>query len=267
MKRVLWLVAMWPLLAHPQPIYTADKELALGKQLAAELERKIAVVNDPAITGYMDRIARKLAETAILRTTLTTKVISGSNAYATTLPGGFLELDSTLILDAATEAELAGVIAHQIGHLEQWPASNYDAIRMSSLTFMGDGGLCVRCGLRSHCVGTALPMASLAASRDSETRADELALGYMQSAGYEPGALVDFYGRMPKPQPGAVSRVFDLGLTMPESTRAEAESMRNARIFVVTSSEFEEMQRKVAALLPNAAPRTSVPSLRRSGGQ
>ena len=111
-----------------------------------------------------------------------------------------------------------------------------------------------------------MPMASLATSRDSEAKADELALGYMQSTGYDPGALVDFYGRIPKPQRGAVSRVFDPGLTVPESARAEAESMRNARTFVVTSSEFEEIQRRVAALLPHAVPRT-VPSLRRSGGQ
>jgi predicted Zn-dependent protease len=107
MKRVLWLVAVSTLLAHAQPVYTADKELALGKQLAAEVERRVAVVNDPAISGYVDRIARKLAATAVLRTLLTIKVVSGSNAYVTTLPGGFLDVDSKLISDAASEAELA----------------------------------------------------------------------------------------------------------------------------------------------------------------
>jgi predicted Zn-dependent protease len=257
-------MALSPPLAYAQPAYTADKELALGKRLAADLERNVVVVNDPAITGYVDRIARKLAETAILRTPLTTKVISGSDAYATTFPGGFLYLDSTLILDAVSEAELAGVIAHQIGHLALSPASIYQTAGTVSLAFMANGR-CARCGLHSACVGIAMPMAFLAASRDREAEADELALGYMQSAGYDPGALVDFYGRMAKPQPGAVSRVFDQGQTVNESTRAEADSMRNAGVFVVTSSGFEEVQRRVAPPVPNIVSRTSVPSLRRNG--
>lgn len=258
-------MALSALLIHAQPVYTADKELALGKQLAVELERKVPIVNDPAVTAYVNRVAGKLAATAILRTPLTTKVISGSNAYATVLPGGFLDLDSTLILDAVSEAELAGVIAHQIGHLALTPASNYATTGTIPLASIGAGGLCVRCGLHSVCMGVAIPMAFLATNRDREAKADELALGYMQNAGYDPGALVDFYGRMPKPERGAVSQVFDLGLTMPESTRAAAESMRNARSFIVTSSEFEEIQRRMAALLPNAVPRTGVPSLSRSG--
>jgi predicted Zn-dependent protease len=263
MKPVLCLMVLSPLLAHAQPGYSADKELALGKQLASELERNVAVVNDPAITGYVDRMARNLAETAILRTPLTTKVVSGSNAYATTLPGGFLYVDSTLILDAASEAEVASVIAHQIGHLELSPAPIYQTAGTIPLTFMG--GQCVRCGLHSACMGMAIPMGFLATSRDREAKADQLALGNLQNAGYDPGALVDFYGRMTKPQPGAVSRVFAQGQTVSESTRAEVESMRNARVFVVTRSEFEEIQRRVAPPLANAVRRTSVPSLRTNG--
>jgi len=263
MTRVLCLIALSPLLANAQPVYSADKELVLGKHLAAEFERNVAVVNDAAITAYVDRMARSLAKTATLRTPLTTKVVSGSNAYATTFPGGFLYVDSTLILDAASEAELAGVLAHQIGHLALWPASTYQTAGTIPLTFMG--GQCVRCGLHSACMGMAIPMAFLATSRDREAKADELALGYMQNAGYDPGALVDFYARMTKPQPGAVSRVFAQGQTVSESTRTEVDSMRNAHVFVVTSSEFEEIQRKVAAPLANAVRRTSVPSLRRTG--
>jgi Zn-dependent protease with chaperone function len=275
MKRVLWLMALSRLLAYAQPVYTADKELAVGKQLAAELERNVAVINDPAITAYVNRVAGKLAETAKLLTPLTIKVISGSNAYATIQPGGFLDVDSTLILDAVSEAELAGVIAHQIGHLAVWQASNYEqqigylALWQAytngtiPLTFMG-GGLCVRCGLHSFC-GVGIPIGSLATSRDREAKADELALGYMQSAGYDPDGLVDFYDRMPKPQRGTLSQVFDPGLTMPESTREAAASMRNAHIFIVTSSEFEGIQQRVAALLPKAVPRTRVPSLSRDG--
>jgi len=237
MKRVLWLLAVSALLTHAQSVSTADKELA----------RDAAVITDPAITAYVNRLAGKLAQIATLRPPLTVKVISGFNAYTTVLPGGFLDVDSTLILDAMSEAEVAGVIAHQIAHLALLPS-------------IEAGELCVRCGLHSMCTAPAIPMAFLATSRDREGKADALALGYMQNAGYDPRALPDFYGRIAKAQRGAVARVFDAGLTMPESTLAKAESMRNARYLIVTSSEFEDIQRRVAALR-NSAPQTRVPSL------
>ena len=116
-----------------------------------------------------------------------------------------------------------------------------------------------------------MPVGYLASSRETEAKADELALAYMESAGYDPGALPDFYERIPKRKPGSASRVFDPGMTMPEATRTQAESMRNARIFVVNTSEFEETRRKVAALAPaqaaaraNPPSRTNPPSLKKA---
>jgi Zn-dependent protease with chaperone function len=108
----------------------------------------------------VNRLAGKLAQTAALRAPLTIKVISGSNAYTTVLPGGVLDVDSTLILDAMSEAEVAGVIAHQIAHLALLPS-------------IETGELCVRCGLHSMCTAPAIPMAFLATSRDREGKADE----------------------------------------------------------------------------------------------
>jgi predicted Zn-dependent protease len=249
------MAALVPLLASAQADYSPEKELALGKQLAAEVERNAIVIGDPAITGYVDRIARKVAGTARLRTALTIKVISGPDAYATTLPGGFVDVNTKLISEAANEAELAGVIAHQIGHLALWPGKSPapapDAIGTIPLVFMG-GGLCVRGPARSP-VGLAMPMGYLASSRETEAKADELALAYLESAGYDPGALPDFHDRIAKRKPGSMPRVFDRGLAISEATRTQAESMRNARIFVVNTSEFEEVRRKVAALAPAQA--------------
>ena len=235
MRRVPFLVASLALVAFTQPAYSPDRELALGKQLAAEIERNAAVINDPAITGYVDRTTRKLAATAQLRTPLTVKVISGPNLYTITLPGGFLDISTRLIVEAANEAELAGVIAHQLGHLVLGPASPPQPAAPGAipLLFMG-GGLCVRVPAHAAGVGLAIPTWYLAASRETEAQADELGLDYMQNAGYDPGALADFYGRIPK--------------IMPESTRIKADSMRNGRSFVVTTSEFAEIQRKVADL-------------------
>jgi predicted Zn-dependent protease len=267
MQRLLGLVALGPLLAGAQTVYTPENELALGKQLAAEVEQHAQVIADPAITGYVDRIARKVAAGASLRAALTVKVISGTDNYAIILPGGFLDIGTGAIREARNEAELAGVIAHQIGHLMLWPASNPPqpgAVITIPLLFMGPGGLCVRGPAGASGAGLAMPVGYMAASRTTEAKADELGLGYLDTAGYDPGALADFYGRIPKAKAGTASRVFDPGLTMPEATRAQAEEMRNARVFVVNTSEFEDVQRKAAGLAPaQAAVRGDAPSLKK----
>jgi predicted Zn-dependent protease len=134
------------------------------------------------------------------------------------------------------------------------------------LPFMGgSGGLCVRVTPEA---GLAMPMGYLASSGEGEAKADELGFGYMESASYDPGALADFYERIPRPKEGTVSRVFDPGRIMPEKTRAQAEVMRNARTFVVTTSEFEKIRRRLAAF-PSAGAKTrdSQPSLKKQAGK
>lgn len=268
MRRLIWLIVFCSPLANAQPHYTPDKEMALGQQLASEFERHATIISDPVTVAYIDRIVGKLTTSVELRASLTIKLISGPDAYAITLPGGFIDVNTTLILKAANEAELAGVIAHQIGHLALWPVtpSETPMIGTIPLLFVGGlGGLCIRGTAEA---GLAMPMGYLAGSREGEAKADELGLGYLESAGYDPGALADFYERMPRPKVGSVSRVFDPGRIMPEKTRTQAEIMRNARTFVVTTSEFEEIRQRVAAL-PSAGAKTgdSQPSLKNQAGK
>ena len=252
-------MALVPLLANAQTPGPAERELALGKQLAAELERNTTVIGDAAITGYVDRIARTLAAGVQLPTPLIVKVISAPNSYVIALPGGFLEISTRLIVDAENEAELAGAIAHQIGHLVEGPATPPPATLNSvPLLFMGWGGLCVRVPPPAPGAGVAMPMGYLAASRENEAKADALGLGYMQAAGYDPGALADFYERIKWPRSAGST-------TVSPSTRTAADSMRNARPFLVSSSEFAAIQRKLtpSPLPAHAQPPATVPSLER----
>ena len=237
--------------------------------MASEVERGATVIGDPEIIDYVNRIVRKLTPTVTLRNPLTIKLLSGPNAYAIALPGGFIDVNTRLIMDAVNEAELAGVIAHQIGHLVLWPLTptppETPMTGAIPLLFMGGGGLCVR---GTPGAGLAMPMGYLARSSEGEVKAGDLGLGYMESAGYDPGALADFYERIPKPKAGTVSRVLDLGLTIPETTRTRAEAIRNARMFVVTTSQFQEIQRRTAGLpSPAGAIRDGQPSLLRKDGQ
>jgi predicted Zn-dependent protease len=230
--------------------------LAIG-QSTAEIERNATIVTDPTITGYISRIAHDLAKTAKLSTPLTIKLISGPDACATTLPGGFLYVNTKLISAAATESELAAVIAHQIGHLAQ-------PLPMPLTSIGGPAGLCVR-----NTPGSiVLPMSDLTTIRGLEEKADELALTFLAAARYDPSALPDFFARIANRKPGSIGRVFDLGLTVSPSIRARAEMQQNAGPVVVTTSDFQEMKQKVAALDPaRPTAQTIGPSLKRIDGK
>ena len=97
--------------------YSLEKEIALGKQLAQEVERQSRVINDPVIAEYVNRVGQNLVRNSDAKVPFTIKVIDGDEVNAFALPGGFFFVNSGLILKADTEAELAGVMAHEIAHV------------------------------------------------------------------------------------------------------------------------------------------------------
>src|SRR5271157_5809902 len=90
--------------------YSLEKEIALGKQLAQEVERQARIVDDPIIAEYVNRIGQNLVRNSDAKVPFTIKVIDSDEVNAFALPGGFFFVNSGLILKADTEAELAGVM-------------------------------------------------------------------------------------------------------------------------------------------------------------
>src|ERR1700757_2449971 len=97
--------------------YSIDKEIALGKQMAAEVERTVKIVTDPVISEYVNRVGQNLVRNSDAKVPFTIKVVDSEDVNAFALPGGFFFVNSGLILKADTEAELAGVMAHEIAHV------------------------------------------------------------------------------------------------------------------------------------------------------
>src|SRR5579859_1133170 len=97
--------------------YSLEKEIALGKQLAQEVERQAKIVDDPIIAEYVNRIGQNLVRNSDAKVPFTIKVIDSEEVNAFALPGGFFFVNSGLILKADNEAELAGVMAHEIAHV------------------------------------------------------------------------------------------------------------------------------------------------------
>src|SRR5260370_3718679 len=93
--------------------YSLEKELALGKQLAQEVEHQAKFVNDPIVAEYVNRIGQNLVRNSDAKVPFTIKVLDAEEVNAFALPGGFFFVNSGLILKAESESELAGVRAHE----------------------------------------------------------------------------------------------------------------------------------------------------------
>src|SRR6266446_4603824 len=94
-----------------------EKEIQMGRQLAAEIERQVKLVEDPTINEYVNRVGQNLVRNSDAKVPFTIKVVESDEINAFALPGGFFYVNSGLILAADDEAELAGVMAHEIAHV------------------------------------------------------------------------------------------------------------------------------------------------------
>ena len=90
--------------------YSIEKEIALGKGLAQDIERQAKIIDDPVIAEYVNRIGQNLVRNSDAKVPFTIKVIDSEEVNAFALPGGFFFVNSGLMLKTESEAELAGVI-------------------------------------------------------------------------------------------------------------------------------------------------------------
>src|SRR5450755_2520089 len=193
--------------------YSLEKEIGIGKGLAQQVEKQAKIINDPVIAEYVNRVGQNLVRNSDAKVPFTIKVIDSEEVNAFALPGGFFFVNSGLILKAESEAELAGVMAHEIAHVAARhgtrQATRGDMINYGSipLIFLGGWtGFAIRQG-----AGLAIPMGFLQFNRGFETEADMLGLQYMYKAGYDPVAFVDFFEKvqsLEKRKPGAMAKVF-----------------------------------------------------------
>ncbi len=237
--------------------YSLDREIAMGKQMAQEVEKDAKLVNDPVISEYVNRLGQNLVRNSDAKVPFTIKVIDSEDVNAFALPGGFFFVNTGLILKADDEAELAGVMAHEIAHVAARHGTrqatrgqllNYGSI---PLIFMGGwAGFAIQ-----EAAGVAIPLGFLKFSRGMEAEADMLGLEYMYKAGYDPTAFVDFFEKietLEKRKPGAVSKVFSTHpLTDNRIHAAQKEiqdDLKPQPEYVVDTSEFEAVKDRLAML-------------------
>jgi predicted Zn-dependent protease len=236
--------------------YSLEREIALGKGLAQEVERSSKLIDDPVVVEYVNRVGQNLVRNSDARVPFTIKVIDSDVVNAFALPGGFFYVNSGLILRAQEESELAGVMAHEISHVtarhgtKQATKGELMQLATIPLILLGPGGW-AGYGIY-EATQLAIPFSYLKFSRDAEREADFLGLQYMYKAGYDPNAYVTFFERIQadeKRQPGTIPKIFSTHPPTPEriaNTQKEIARILPAKQeYVVTTSEFDTVKARL----------------------
>jgi predicted Zn-dependent protease len=237
--------------------YSLEKEIAMGKQYAQEVESSVKLVQDPVVNEYVNRIGQNLVRNSDAKVPFTIKVVDSDEVNAFALPGGFFYVNSGLILAADDEAELAGVMAHEIAHVaarhatRQMTRSQLANLGSIPLIFMGGwAGYAIR-----SAAGFALPMTFLTFSRGFEAEADYLGLEYMYKTGYDPQAFVSFFEKLQakeKKKPGSLAKAFSTHPQTPErigKSQDEIAKVLPAKdTYVINTSEFDQVKSRLAQI-------------------
>ncbi len=239
--------------------YSTDWEIRTGKQYSMEVEKSAHMVTDPVVVEYVNRIGQNLVKNSDARVPFTIRVIDSDEINAMALPGGFFYVNSGLILNCDEEAELAGVMAHEISHVtahhaaRQQTKMNYAQIGSIPLIIMTQGSW-TGYGIY-EASQLAIPMTFLKFSRMDEAEADYLGVQYMYKAGYDPQSFITLFEKLDaleKHKPGTLAKAFADHPQTPDriaSSEDEIATILPAKPdYIVTTSEFDDVKGRLARI-------------------
>jgi len=239
--------------------YSLEKEIALGKQLAQEVERQAKIIDDPVIAEYVNRVGQNLVRNSDAKVPFTIKVLDSEEVNAFALPGGFFFVNSGLILKAESEAELAGVMAHEIAHVAARHGTKQATKGQIAQIGMIAASIMLPYSLAGYAIqqgaSIAIPLGFLKFSQSMESEADFLGLQYLYKSGYDPTSFVDFFEKiqsLEKKKPGTLAKVFSSH--PPTDNRIKAAQAEIQKIlvakpeYVVNTSEFNDVHDRLAML-------------------
>lgn len=238
--------------------YSIEKEIAMGKRMAQDVERHSKIVDDPVIAEYVNRVGQDLVRNSDAKVPFTIKLIDSADVNAFALPGGFFFVNSGLMLRAESESELAGVMAHEIAHVAARhgtrQATKGQLVQIASIPLLFIGGWT---GYGIYQASSFLiPMTFLKFSRGMESEADFLGVQYLYKAGYDPTSFIDFFEKMladEKRRPGTMSKLFRShpphGSRIRKTQKNIDQLLPSKAEYVVNTSEFLQVKDRLEQLV------------------
>ena len=228
-----------------------EKEIAIGRQIAMEVEQQSKLVEDPIITEYVNRVGQNVVLHSDAKVPFTIKVIDSDEVNAFALPGGFFFVNKGLILAADNESELAGVMAHEIAHVtarhameSQGKGTLMNYGMLAGIIFGGP----IASTILQNGGGILGGLAMLKFTRAAEQEADNLGVQYLYAAGYDPTGLSTMFEKLAarnKKKPGTVAKLFSShpqDIARRDSSLSLVARFPEREEYVVSTSEFQRVR-------------------------
>lgn len=239
-------------------LYSRQQDVEIGREAAAQVKQQYQVAQSPALQAYVGRIGQRLASTpAAGDFPYSFTVLNNPSVNAFALPGGPVFVNSGLIAEVNSEAELAGVIAHEIAHVQLRHGTNQvskaTVIQLPATVAGAALGGSATAQIVQAGLGVGLNGLFLSYSRGAESDADALGVRIMSQAGYDPMAMARFFQTL-EASGGARGPQFLSSHPNPgnrvQAIRAEVAAMPQKRYTADVPGGIETAKREVAALPP-----------------
>jgi predicted Zn-dependent protease len=234
-----------------------EKEISLGQQIAAEFEQTARLMEDPVISEYVDRVGQNIIKHSDARVPFHIKVVDTDEVNAFAFPGGYFYVNKGLILAAENEAELAGVMAHEISHVTARHAtarmSKGQYLQIASIPALFVGGYWAQMGIQ-NLMSLGINLELMGITRESEREADQLGIQYLWNSGYDPNAFVSFFEKMQDQEKSKPGRLAGWFRTHPSTDDRIMAAMNEQRFlpekenYIVSTSEFDRVKSRLLSI-------------------
>lgn len=234
-----------------------EKEIAIGSQVAAQFEQTARLIEDPVVSEYVDRVGQNIVKHSDAKVPFHIKVVDTDEVNAFAFPGGYFYVNKGLILAADNEAELAGVMAHEISHVcarhatERMSKAQY--IQIAAIPALFVGGYWTQMAIQNG-LGLGINLELLGITRESEREADQLGIQYLWNSGYDPNAFVAFFEKLQEQEKSKPGKLAGFFRTHPYTGNRIAASLDEQRYlpekdtYIVNTSEFNRVKSRLLAI-------------------
>jgi predicted Zn-dependent protease len=199
---LMW--AQGPTEFHPGfNLFSKDQDVQLGKESADQVRKQMTVIKDPVLTAYVNRVGQRLVSSREAQASgfpFTFEVIADPSINAFALPGGPMFINTGLLRAVDNEAQLAGVMGHEMSHVilrhGTNQASKSQLIELPALLGAQMTGSSMLGKLAQVGIGLGANSVLLKFSRTDESQADLMGSHLMAEAGYDPMQLARFFDKL-----------------------------------------------------------------------